>query len=229
VDILHEDHPLVRAAVRWARASRFDPRDDHRLAYTVVDAFTDPDLLATFIVTIRDGLGHEMQRLEAVQVARGPYNLHVSQDREANLVLVQGDGGGNVSPGRLIDLFDQWWKEGRQLAEEEAHRRGVEWVRSVANQRADEGRSLQEDLKRWDEACRSAILGSYRADYEQTQLLPGPSRVPPPVLRRMRQHRERQQKRLSLLEAYLRLEEPQVEPLGVLLRVPAAAARSNGE
>lgn len=225
-DVLHEDHPLVRAAVRWARASRFDPQDDHRLAYTVFDDLSEPDLLATFIVTVRDGSGHEMQRLEAVQVAHAPGGPRASQDREADLARLRAEGGGNVLPERLVALFGDWWQEGRQRAEEEARRRAAEWARSAASERAEEGRRLREDLERWDAASREAILGSHRVEYEQMQLLPGPSRVPPSILRRMRQHRERLRKRRALLDAYLRLEDPQVEPLGVLLRVPAAMAES---
>ncbi len=218
-EVLHEEHHLTRAALRWVRANRFDPNNDHRLAYTVAGDITAPDLLATFLATARDGAGHETQRLEAVRIGR---DLTPSQDREADLALLRAAAGGNVPPEHLAALFAGWWQEARTRAEEEARRRVAGWARDIAGDRAEEGRRLREDLDHWDRASLDAILGAYRTEYEQIQLIAGPSRIPPSVLRRAREHRKRHAKRLSLLEAYLRLEEPQVEPLGVLLRVPAA-------
>lgn len=220
-EVLHEEHPLVRAALRWVRANRFDPKDDHRLAYTVADDITAPDLLATFLVTIRDGAGHETQRLEAVRVGR---DLRPSQDHDADLALMRADGGGNVSSDQLDALFGEWWQDARARAEEEAFRRAGGWARHIAAARAEEGRRLREDLEQWNRASLDAILGPYRAEYEQVQLITRPSRIPPSVLRRARVHRQRHLKRVALHEAYLRLEEPQVEPLGMLLRVPTSSA-----
>src|SRR5208337_3755177 len=65
--ILDEDHPLAQAAIRWVRGSRYDPRDDHRLAVRVLETIDSPDLVASYIVRIRAGDNTEMERLMAVR------------------------------------------------------------------------------------------------------------------------------------------------------------------
>ena len=42
-DVLHEEHPLLVAAVRWVRSTRFRKDDDHRLACVVVPDLSEPD------------------------------------------------------------------------------------------------------------------------------------------------------------------------------------------
>src|SRR5208283_832684 len=66
--ILDDDHPLAQAAIRWVRGSRYDPRDDHRLVVRVLDTIDGPDLVASYIVSFRDGDTTEMERLMAVRV-----------------------------------------------------------------------------------------------------------------------------------------------------------------
>ena len=66
--ILDDDHPLAQAAIRWVRGGRYDPRDDHRLAVRVLDTIDGPDLVASYIATLRAGDNTEMERLMAVRV-----------------------------------------------------------------------------------------------------------------------------------------------------------------
>jgi hypothetical protein len=76
-DVLHEEHPLIEAAVRWVRASRFRKDDDHRLACALVPDLSEPDLIATFMISLQDGNGAEFARVEAVRLKN---NLQVSEN-----------------------------------------------------------------------------------------------------------------------------------------------------
>jgi len=223
-NLLHEDHPLVQAAARWVRSSRFDARDDHRLAFAVSSALDTPDLVASFIVTLRDGEGIEMQRLEAARVGR---SLAASRDRDADAAALRTESEAEIAGDMLTQLFGTWWEDARAAAEEEAMRRARAWRQAISTQRRGEDDRLREEHRQWNEACRDAILGDYRAQYDQRRLFPDRVAIPSRVLRQLRHHEERESQRRLFLDRRLRIEEPTVEPLGILLRVPRSMARGN--
>ena len=212
-DILDPDHPLIGAAIRWVKSRRFDPQDDHRLAYVRTSSITMPDLVATFLVQLRDGLGQEIERVEAVRVTP---DLRVSQDTGADQQALKASNEGNVTAAVLFDLFSGWWQPARELALTEAQRRTGEWQHAVAVMRQATQHDLSVELDEWDRASRRVILG------DQAELF-GEGQLPPATKRRLRQHRERYQQRRDYLEKRLQLAEPVVEPIGVLLRAPASA------
>jgi len=76
-DVLHEEHPLLEAAVRWVRSTRFRKDDDHRLACVVVPDLAEPDLIATFLLTLQDGTATKVERFDAVRISA---KLDVSKD-----------------------------------------------------------------------------------------------------------------------------------------------------
>ena len=96
--ILDEDHPLAQAAIRWVRGSRYDPHDDHRLAVRVLDTIDGPDLVATYIATLRAGDDTEMERLLAVRV--GPDGAVDPADAAG---LIHGQGVADVPETRVRD------------------------------------------------------------------------------------------------------------------------------
>jgi superfamily II DNA or RNA helicase len=221
-NLLHEEHPLVQAAIRWVRGSRFDAQDDHRLAFAVTSAIQAPDLVATFVVTLRDGEGIEMQRLEAVRVDQ---SLVASKDRDADTEALRIESEGEVDTEALVKLFEDWWNEARAAAEEEALRRARAWRQQITTQRRSEDERLREEHRLWNEACRDAILGEHKRQYQQLLLFPDRVKIPSRVLRQLRHHEEREKQRRLFLDRRLQIEEPSVEPLGILLRVPRSVTR----
>jgi superfamily II DNA or RNA helicase len=217
--VLDDDHPLTQAAVRWVRGSRFDPNDDHRLAVRVLDAIDAPDLVATFMVTLRAGDNTEMERLLAVRVGLdGAINPADAVD------LIDGQGLADAPEARVRELFGPWWETATRVAGEEAHRRAEMWKNEVRGQRLAEQTGLRDRFKTWAEATRKAILGQYD---DPTLFLPGLEKdLPPTVRRRIREHRKDVNEHEAFLERRLRFEPASVDPLGVLLRVPAREARS---
>ena len=67
-DVLHEEHPLLEAAVRWVRSTRFRKDDDHRLACVVVPDLAEPDLIATFLITLQDGSVCGLNRIPVMPI-----------------------------------------------------------------------------------------------------------------------------------------------------------------
>ena len=222
-DLLHEEHPLVQAAVRWVRASRFDERDDHRLAFAVSSALTGPDLVATFAATLRDGEGMEMQRLEAVRVEE---SLIASQNRDADVAALGIESEGEIGTEVLVDLFAGRWQEARAAARAEVERRARSWRQQVVTERRSGDERLRREHQEWNEACRDAILGEYRSQYDQLRLFPDRVNIPARVLRQLRHHDEREAQRRLFLDRRLHMDEPLVEDIGVLLRVPMSAAEA---
>jgi superfamily II DNA or RNA helicase len=217
--ILDEDHPLTQAAIRWVRGGRFDPGDDHRMAVRVLDAIDAPDVVATFLVTLRAGDNTEMERLMAVRVGRDG-----AIDPADAVGLIDGQGVGDVPEARVRELFGPWWEGAETREGEEARRRAEAWQNEVRGQRLAEHTKLRERFRTWAEATRKAILGQY--DDPSTHL-PGMERdLPPTVRRRLREHRKDVNEHEAFLERRLRFEPAAVEPLGVLLRVPAREVRS---
>jgi superfamily II DNA or RNA helicase len=217
--LLHEEHPLVQAAVRWVRASRFHPDDDHRLAFAISSAVPAPDLIATFTVTVRDGEGTEMQRLEPVRVDR---SSAVSRSRDADLEAFGVKDEGEIDLDELAELYRPWWEAAREAAAAEAARRAGEWARTLATQRRTEDPDLRDELRQWDDASKAAILGPHQKQHAQPVLFQQAEKLPNRVLRQLRRHEERVRQRRNFLDRRLQIAEPVVEPLGVLLRVPLA-------
>jgi hypothetical protein len=217
-EVLHEDHPLIQAAIRWARASRFRKEDDHRLAYVVEPELTAPELAATFLVVLRDGNGLNIQRFESVRVAQ---DLSVSQDGDRDDSAARSSHPGNASPEALNNLFEGWWERARELAEAEALRRGQEWREGLLAFRGVEVAVQKPEVNRWDAATRAAILGDYERNQQQ-QLFGGKPVMPPAIRRRLDQHQQRAAQQREYLEKRLHIDAPVVESLGVLLRVPAS-------
>jgi superfamily II DNA or RNA helicase len=173
---IHEDHPLLRTAIRWVRASRYDPRDDHRLAYSVTPGIEFPDLVATYLVTLRDGDGAEIQRLEAI---RALPDGSVDGDREAALRALWAEAGGNVAPGILERLYGPWWGQARESAEGEARRRATSWRQGILALRRLEYEMFLPEHQRWERAVREAILGDAGRAYAQPGLFDRAAAIPP--------------------------------------------------
>jgi superfamily II DNA or RNA helicase len=212
-NILDGDHPLIGAAIRWVKSRRFDPQDDHRLSYVRTTTITSPDLVATFLVQLRDGMGQEIERVEAVRITPA---LSASHDSGADQEALRADSEGNVSAPVLVNLFADWWLRARDAALAEAQRRVAEWQHSVLIGRQVTQHDLSRELDEWNLASRRAILGD-QADLFEAQR-------PPALRRRLRQHEERYRQRANYLQRRLQFTDPVVEPIGVLLRVPATAA-----
>jgi hypothetical protein len=220
-DVLHEEHPLLEAAVRWVRSTRFRKEDDHRLACVAVPDLAEPDLIATFLVTLQDGTAAKMERLEAVRISA---ELTASRDAAVDEDAVRVTHPGNVASSRLQELFGAWWQAAQAAAEAEAHRRAVDWKEGLAAFRGVEREAQKPEIDRWDKATREAILGDYERQAQQTSLFGGAPVIPPAVRRRLDEHRKRVEFQRSILERRAHFEEPVIEPLGVLLRVPESLA-----
>ena len=217
--ILDDDHPLTQAAIRWVRGSRFDPADDHRMAVRVLDTIDGPDLVATFIARLRAGDDTEMERLLAVRVGRGG-----AIDPADAVGLIDGQGVGDAPDDKVRELFGPWWEAALGAAQEQALRRADLWIGEVANGRRAEYPGLRDRFKTWAEATRKAILGQYD---DPKLFLPGmEADLPPTVKRRLREHKKEVNDHEAFLERRMRFEPAAVEPLGVLLRVPAREVRS---
>lgn len=214
-EVLDEDHPLTRAAVRWVRGSRFNSGEkdiDHRLAARVLAGLDRPDLVATFLATVRADDGTEMERLLAVRVDRDGF-LDPNDASE----LLYGQGLRNWSEPHLRAAFGPWWEEGVRRAENEAKKRADLWCAREAQTRHRESAALWDQLRHWNEATRRAILANHTNTFE--------SMLPPAVQRRLALHRQDVEARQKFLEDRLRLRVAAVESLGVLLRLPESEAR----
>ena len=95
----------------------------------------------------------------------------------------------------------------------------MNWRQGISAMRGLENMQLKEDLDRWDQASRQTILELHAGTYQQRTLF-GTSELPPALKRRLRQHEERVRERRTFLDRRTRLDEPSIESLGVLLRVP---------
>jgi superfamily II DNA or RNA helicase len=217
-DVLSEDHPRIEAAVRWVRATRFRQNDDHRLAYVVVPDLIEPDLIATFLITLADGTAFKYERFSAVRVTSV---LDVSRDAATDELSSRSSHPGNIGHALLESVFGSWWTEARHLAQVEALRRADDWVGELQSFRGLERSIAKPELDRWDKATQSAILKEHEAALRQQGLFGGEPQLPPAVRRRLDEHRKRVEFQYATLDRRTRFEAPVVEPLGVLLRVPA--------
>jgi hypothetical protein len=218
-DVLHEEHPLLEAAVRWVRSSRFRKDDDHRLACVVVPDLAEPDLVATFLITLQDGTAAKVERFEAVRVSA---KLEVSRDAESDEQASHVTLPGNVPAGLLQELFGTWWQEARTVAEAQAGRRATLWRDDLVAYRGSERNIQKPEIDRWDVSTREAILGDYARQTQQPLLFGDAPALPPALRRRIDEHRKRVELQRSILDRRAHFEAPLVEPLGVLLRVPAS-------
>ena len=219
-DVLSEDHPRIEAAVRWVRGTRFRKNDDHRLAYVIVPEIDEPDLIATFLLTLADGTAFKLERFSAVRVTS---LLKVSREPAGDEFASRSVHPGNIALEKLGDIFGSWWIEARQLAEGEALRRAQGWITDLQAFRGLERTIAKPEIDRWDKATQSAILKEHEAAIQQNNLFGGPPQLPPAIRRRLDEHRKRVEFQQTTLERRTRFEEPLVEPLGVLLRLPAPA------
>lgn len=213
-EILEHEHRLVQSAIRWVRQTRYSKDDDHRLAARLIDDIEQPDLVATFIATLRAGDNTEMEQLLSVRVSADG-NI---EESDASALLYQ-KGVGNVPPDSIPRLFGSWWQSAVDQAEERAKQLADQWKSSVRQLRFAEQGELKRQFDVWAQATRSAITAGYDT---QQRLLPGmDDPLPPTVRRRLKEHRKEVDAYTSFLDRRLRFDTPNIEPLGVLLRVPA--------
>jgi len=218
-DVLHEEHPLLEAAVRWVRSTRFRKDDDHRLASVVVPDLAEPDLIATFLITLRDGTAARVERFEAVRISA---KLEVSKDSVSDEQLSRITLPGNVPSVRLQELFGAWWLEARTIAEAQAGRRAALWRDDLVAYRGSKRNIQKPEIDRWDHSTREAILGDYERQTQQPRLFSDAPALPPALRRRLDEHRKRVELQRGILDRRANFEAPLVEPLGVLLRVPVS-------
>ena len=218
-DILDHEHRLVQAATRWVRQTRYKHDDDHRLAARLVEGLDQPDLIATFLATIRAGDNTEIEQLISVRVQ--PDQSLADEDAAA---LLAKQGVGNVPPDCIARLFGSWWSAAADNAQQAATKRAERWRAAMHQERVTEAPDLRRQFDVWSKATRDAITAGY--DMQQ-RLLPGmDSPLPPAVQRRLKEHRKEVDDYLLFLEKRLLFDPPQIEPLGVLLRVPAKEVQS---
>jgi hypothetical protein len=179
-------------------------------------------LVFTFLVQVRDGVGHEQERLEAVQIKP---KAEISRDRDHDIAALNTPNEGNVEPSCLVTLFNSWWQGAQEAAELEAQRRAFSWRRALITLRNLSHKQFLAELDQWNEATRRSISG--RPQLRQLTLF-GQQDLPPAVRLRLKHHEERFKERQDALQRQMQFDEPKVEPIGVLLRVPAKALREEG-
>jgi superfamily II DNA or RNA helicase len=213
-EVLDDNHPLVQAAIRWIRESRYKASDDHRMAARLVEDIEQPDVITTFIATVRAADNTEVERLVAVRAfADGT----VSPTDALSVVLETGIT--NVPSDRVQSLFDGWWESACGAAERVACERSDYWKEELRGRRFAERGELKARLEEWNRATRAAILHGHK---DPGTFLPGlEKKLPPTTARRLREHRKEFERQQEFLERRLNFEAVAIEPLGVLLRVPA--------
>jgi hypothetical protein len=185
----------------------------------VVPDLAEPDLIATFLITLQDGTAAKVERFEAVRISA---NLAVSQDSVSDEDVSRITLPGNVPTDRLQELFRDWWGPARTIAEAEAGRRATNWKGELETFRSLERNIQKPEIDRWDVSTRDAILGDYARQTQQPLLFGDAPALPPALRRRLDEHRKRVELQRSILDRRAHFEAPLVEPLGVLLRVPAS-------
>jgi superfamily II DNA or RNA helicase len=211
--VLDDEHDLAHRAIRWVRESRYSRPDDHRLAVRLVPELVQPDLIATFLATIRAADHTEMDQLLAIRITA---DGHV--DTDDVIGMLHQTGAGNVPSECIPRLFGSWWQEAVAKAEEVARQRAEQWRQSVRQKRFAEQVELERQFNQWAGITRDAIIASHGV---ASPLLPGmESILPPAAQRRLREHRKQVDHYQEFLHERLVFEEPAVEGLGVLLRVP---------
>ena len=197
----------------------FRSDDDHRLACVVVPDLAEPDLVATFLITLQDGTAAKVERFEAVRISA---DLEISEDSAADEATSRISLAGNIPSGRLPELFGAWWQQARTIAEAQAGRRATQWKDELQTFRSLERDIQKPEIDRWDVSTRDAILGDYAHQTQQPRLFGDAPALPPALRRRLDEHRKRVELQREILDRRAHFESPLVEPLGVLLRVPAS-------
>lgn len=216
-EILDQEHRLVQSAIRWVRQTRYNKDDDHRLAARLAAGIEKPDLIATFLATIRAADNTEMEQLLAVRVLS---DGTVSDDDASQ--LLHESGVGNVPADSIATLFGDWWESAVEQARTTATQRAGYWKNTVQQSRFAEQGELKRQFDAWAAATKAVILGEHKAPQ---RTLPGmETPLPPTTRRRLKEHQKEVDEYESFLERRLRFETPLVEQLGVLLRVPAKEA-----
>ena len=143
-EILDDDHDLVQRAVCWVREGRYNRQEDHRMAVRLVPDCDQPDLVATFIATLRAGDHTEMEELVAVRITADG-----RVDPDGATELLHQEGTGNVPPGRVQTLFGAWWEAAVEKAGETGRQRAERWRESVRQKRFSEQGELKRQFDLW--------------------------------------------------------------------------------
>jgi len=224
--ILHPTHPLVQAALQWFRCLRFDPREEVRIAYQVSEELGEPEMIVTFLISLQDKTGSVTTLLEPVRVGSKFVSGDEQTDRKVFFEALKKPGG-NVPTEILKQLFADWWQEGRKQAKEAAKARARSYREVLKSARENLWRQMQKEIKAWAEEKKKEILGDFWKEYRQIRLFgePREEKLPPQTRKKLQQHREQVQKLSQFWEQWTQIEEPIVEELGILLRVPQKLAR----
>lgn len=219
--ILHPNHPLVKAALQWFHRLRFEPQQEEiRLAYQVVPDLNEPEMIVTFLVTLPDKAGLILTLLEPVQVTRSNVSTDEKSDRQ-RLADALSKPGENVDITTLERLFADWWKEGRQIAYEQARERAEGYRRQLHYEREQHLKRMLGEWQAWREAMEREILGEYWQQYAQRPLFSDmEAKLPPAIQRRLRQHRQQAEALREQWQRWATLLPPTLEEVGILLRVP---------
>jgi len=220
-DILHDHHPLVQAAIRWLRETRYRPENglDHRMAVRVEPSIKKADLIVTFLATLRSQDGTEMDRMMAVRVATGG----IVDDADCVDAIFQEGQPANITPPQLTTTFGSWWEGGLSKALAIADERARLWHDQIRQRRIAEHGDLKQKLEEWNGVTRAAIL--HNEDDPASLLFAGYKNLPPTTARLLREHEKEVQHRLEMLDKHLAFEAPTVEHLGILFRIPASEVR----
>jgi hypothetical protein len=219
--ILHPTHPLVQAALQWFHRLRFDPREEVRIAYQVSEDLSEPEMIATFLVSLQDKAGSVTTLLEPVRVGRGFVSGDERDDREIFYAAIK-EPGGNVPTETLQGLFADWWQEKREQAKEVAMARAKNYCQILRGVRENLWRQMRREIQAWSKEREREILGDLCKEYWQRSLfgeLLG-EKLPTQIRRRLQHHRDQVQRLYQYWENWMQIEEPIVEELGILLRVP---------
>ena len=219
--ILHPTHPLVQAALQWFHRLRFDPREEVRIAYQVSEDLSEPEMIVTFLVSLQDKAGSVTTLLEPVRVGRGFVSGDERGDREIFYAAIK-EPGGNVPTETLQGLFADWWQEGRERAQEAATARARSYRQILGSVRENLWRQMQREIQAWSEEREKEILGDLWKEYQQRRLFGEPTeeKLPTQIRRRLQHHREQVRALYRYWEDWTQMEEPVIEELGILLRVP---------
>jgi hypothetical protein len=81
---------------------------------------------------------------------------------------------------------------------------------------------MQREIQAWSEEREKEILGDLWKEYQQRRLFGEPTeeKLPTQIRRRLQHHREQVRALYRYWENWTQMEEPIVEELGILLRVP---------
>jgi len=224
--ILHPTHPLVQATLQWFHRLRFDPKEEVRIAYQVSEELEEPEMIVTFLVSLQDKAGSVTTLLEPVRVSSKFVPGDEQTDRKVFFEALKKPGG-NVPTETLQRLFADWLQEGKEQAREAAKARARSYSQILKGVRENLWKQMQREIQAWAEEREKEILGDFWKEYQQRGLFGEPmeDKLPTPIRKRLQHHREQVQRLRQFWEQWTQIEEPVVEELGILLRVPQKLAR----